>query len=114
MTSEPIAWAVYGGKTGILRYVERDEDLVRSLVDDGGYVARPLVVATDPSTPEESVTHADEMPDGFAAALGELVVDSEGDGINHVRHITLRDVLGPLILADVANEAWTLARERRS
>ena len=49
----PIAWAVYGGKTGFLRYVERDEEIVRSLVEDGGYAARPLYEATPPADDAE-------------------------------------------------------------
>lgn len=54
-TPEPIAWAVYGGKTGLLRYVVSDEENVRQLVDEGGYVARPLFEHPSPTAPADDV-----------------------------------------------------------
>ncbi|MFF7681508.1 hypothetical protein ACFZA2_02015 [Microbacterium sp. NPDC007973] len=78
-----------------------------------GIPAAAALAAACEVRPRGTVTDAEEIPDTFPAALGELVVDSEGDGINHVRHITLRDVLGQHILSDVAAEAWALTRQAR-
>ncbi|WP_295851249.1 hypothetical protein [uncultured Microbacterium sp.] len=54
---EPIAWAVYGGRTGVLRYVLQDEERVFELTESG-YIARPLFEHPAPTPPAKDVREA--------------------------------------------------------
>jgi len=82
-TPEPIAWAVYGGKTGLLRYVVSDEENVRQLVDEGGYVARPLFVHPAPTPPTDQITGM--WDPAVSDRMDALLSDAEGNAIDALR-----------------------------